>query len=92
MDVINAVSKLSKKWAELCKILGLPLQEISAIRKSNAGNSRESMHEGIGQWLQGKYEPSWKELARALDGINEHKLAMKVYSKYKIKGKMCGVT
>ena len=83
--VISAVSKLSRKWAELCKALGLPLQQISDIRKCTAGNSRESLHEGISQWLQGKYETSWKSLVIALDHINEHDLAKRILSKHKSK-------
>ena len=85
--MITAVSKLSKKWAELCVALGLPLQQISAIRRETAGRGRESLHEGITRWLQGKYDPSWRKLVAAVDRINEHKLAMKILSKHKIKGK-----
>lgn len=86
LDVINAVSKLSKKWAELCVALGLPLQQISEIRMATAGRGRESLHEGVSRWLQGKYDPSWRKLVAAVRRINEHKLAMKILSKHKIKG------
>ena len=86
LDVMNAVSHLSKKWAELCIALGLPLKKVSAIRTANAGNSRESLHEGISQWLQGKYEPSWKKLVAAVDRIQEHDMAVRIFAKHRIKG------
>ena len=85
LDVLDAVSPLSKKWDELCVALGLPLKKISAIRTANAGNSRESLHEGISQWLQGKYEPSWKKLVAALDRIKEHDMAVRIFAKHTIK-------
>ena len=85
--MIRAVSKLSKKWDELCIILGFPLHQVSEIRLATAGKGKESLHEGIIRWLQGKYDPSWRNLVMAVDKMNEHKLAMKILSKHKIKGK-----
>ncbi len=83
---MNAVSPLSKKWAELCVALGLSLKKVSSIRAANAGNSRESLHEGMSQWLQGKYDPSWKKLVTAIDRIQEHDLALRIFAKHRIKG------
>ena len=89
LDVMNAVSSLSKKWAELCVALGLSLKKVSSIRAATSGNSRESLHEGISQWLQGKYDPSWKKLVTAVDRIQEHDLAVRIFAKHRIKGKYC---
>ena len=99
LEVFNAVSQLHDKWSELCCALGLPLSQISAIRKDHAGNTVESLREGISQWLQGNYNidkhgpPTWRKVVTAVDnpiGGNNHDLAIKISLKHK--GILCSTS
>lgn len=92
LEVVDAVSQLHDRWSQLCCALGLPLSQISAIRKDHAGNTMDSLQEGISQWLQGKYNtdkhgpPTWRKIVKAIDnpvGGNNHDLAMKISLKHK---------
>ena len=92
LEVVDAVSQLHDRWSQLCCALGLPLSQISTIRKDHAGNTMDSLQEGISQWLQGKYNtdkhgpPTWKKLVAAIDnpvGGNNHDLAMKISVQHK---------
>ena len=92
LEVVDSVSPVHNRWSQLCCALGLSLSQISAIRKNHAGNTVESLEEGISQWLQQNYNtdkhgpPTWRKLVAAIDnpvGGSNHDLAMKILLKHK---------
>ncbi len=57
--------------------LEIPRPTINTLKKDNQGNSDGLLYDVIGKWMQGT-EPSWEELAKALDKSEYKKMARKI--------------
>ena len=91
LKVVGAISLLSDKWLELCHALGIPLPQLSAIRKDH-GDSVACLYEGLTCWLLRKYDsevagpPTWRKLVAAvgsIDGGAYHDVALRIAKEHK---------
>ena len=94
--MFDAVYNCRAKWCNLCLILGISADDLSAIKKEQ---SDDSLREGLTRWLRGDYDtkkygrPTWRSLVDAVansSGGDDHTLALDIAEKHK--GKLMLVT
>ena len=92
MEVFDAVYNCRAKWRNLCLILGISADDLSAIWKEQSGDADACLQEGLTCWLKEGYDtdkhhpPSWRWLVDAVAnsaGGDNHALALDIAENHK---------
>ena len=91
--MFSAVYNCRAKWHNLCLILGVSNDDLSAIKNDQSDSSDDCLREGLDRWLRGgDYDtkkhgrPTWRSLVEAVAnpaGGDDHALAMDIAEKHK---------
>ena len=90
--MFDAVHNCRAKWRNLCLILGISDDDLSAIKKEQSDDSDDCLLEGLTRWLKGGYDtekhgpPTWRRLVDAVAnsaGGDDHALALDIAEEHK---------
>ena len=92
--MFDAVYDCRAKWRNLCLILGISADDLSAIRKEQFGDTDACLQDGLTCWLKEGYDiekhgpPTWRRLVDAVAnsaGGDDHTLALDIAKKHESK-------
>ena len=69
-------------WHSLGIKLGMKAHELKTIEENCRGNDERCKHEMLSRWLRSSKHPTWKAVATALDQMEKHEIASKIYKKH----------
>ena len=67
MTILNSISTLTAKWFNLGLALGLSYGTLKEIESNFPRDALRCQTEMVMTWLQNSLQPSWRELASALN-------------------------
>ena len=91
-EVFDAVHDCRAKWRNLCLILGISDDDLSAIEQKRSDGPDACLRDGLKSWLKEDYDterhgpPTWRNLVDAVansSGGDDHALALDIAEKHK---------
>ena len=78
-DLLKEINKIASKWYNLGIMLGLDDGKLDVVKADHGWSCEDCLREMLKIWLkQIKHPPSWLALAKAVEEVDEPKLAKEI--------------